>query len=93
MKNLQIAILMIVAVLTLSTPALAVDAIEIDTFARSWLRFDMRLIDGTTLTIDLYGPSEFHVFFEGPTEGDADDDNSNSREEVPTEIVSLKIML
>ena len=39
----------------------------------------------------LRGPSEAHVFFEGPSEGDAFDDDDNGLDEVETELISLDL--
>ena len=39
----------------------------------------------------LRGPAEAHVLFEGPVEGDAFDGNGNGRDDVVTELVSLKL--
>ncbi|MFQ5592180.1 MAG: hypothetical protein ACE5HE_13535, partial [Phycisphaerae bacterium] len=39
----------------------------------------------------LRGPAEAHVFFEGPVEGIADDDDGNGRDEVDTELVSMHL--
>jgi hypothetical protein len=39
----------------------------------------------------LRGPAEAHVFFEGPNEGDASDNDGNGRDEVATELVSLNL--
>ena len=41
--------------------------------------------------VPMVGPAEAHVFFEGPTEGDAGDDTGNDRDEVETELVSLDL--
>lgn len=76
--------------LTASTATLG-DVTEIDTFPSSWLRFDLRYPDGTIETVDLYGPSEIHVFFEGGIEGIADDDDIDGFDEVQTEIVAMNL--
>ena len=39
----------------------------------------------------LHGPTEVHVFFEGPNEGDAVDDDVNGLEEVVTQMVSMNL--
>jgi hypothetical protein len=39
----------------------------------------------------LRGPAEAHVFFDGPREGDAADDDGDGRDEVQTELVSLNL--
>jgi hypothetical protein len=41
--------------------------------------------------VPLVGPAEVHTFFEGPTEGDAVDDDMNGRDEVRTEIKSMAL--
>ena len=45
---------------------------------------------GAREAIPVSGPTTVHVFFEGG-EGDADDDDGNGREEVPTEMVALDL--
>jgi hypothetical protein len=37
------------------------------------------------------GPSEVHVYFEGPTDGDAIDDDMNGLDEVPAQLVSMTL--
>jgi hypothetical protein len=39
----------------------------------------------------LHGPAEAHVFFEGPTHGDAVDDDGNALDEVVTQLVSMNL--
>ena len=43
------------------------------------------------LLIPAVGPATVNVFFEGNSEGDADDDNNDGRDEVETEIVSMAL--
>ena len=43
------------------------------------------------ITVVLSGPSAVDVFFEGPNEGDAEDDNFNGLDEVSTQMVDLQL--
>jgi hypothetical protein len=72
MKDLRITIWIIAALLTVSAAALG-GVTEVDTFANSWGQIDLLLPGGGFETIELYGPSQIHVFFEGGIEGIADD--------------------
>jgi hypothetical protein len=45
----------------------------------------------TPVMVMMSGPAAVDVFFEGPQEGDALDDDSNNRDEVQTEMVSLQL--
>ena len=47
---------------------------------------------GTGETILMVGPSTAHVFFEGPVEGDADDDDGDGFDEVDTQLVELDLV-
>ena len=40
----------------------------------------------------MVGPSTAHVFFEGPVEGDADDDDGDGFDEVDTQLVELDLV-
>ena len=46
---------------------------------------------GDSEAISLSGSSTAHVFFEGPTEGDAFDDNNDGFDEVATELVAMNL--
>ncbi len=67
--------------------------VEIDTFpvTTGFLEVVGGPFGDTAVPLTLQGPAMVHVFFEGPTEGDAFDDNGNGREEVATELVSLNL--
>ena len=89
MKNLRIIIWTITALSIASTAAIG-GVTEVDFFTQSWARIDLQYPDGAVETIDLYGgPSEIHVFFEGSTEGTANDDDTDGLEEVQTELVAM----
>ena len=77
--------------LSLTTPAQAVvGAItEVDEFPNSEARITLG-IAGQLVDVSLSGPTEVHVFFEGP-EGVADDDDGDGLDEVETEIVSMEL--
>ncbi|MBW8016443.1 MAG: hypothetical protein FVQ82_09665 [Planctomycetes bacterium] len=90
MRNLRITIWMLAALLTTSTATLA-DVTEMDPFVNSWGQIKLYDPQGSFETIDLYGPSEIHTFFEGAAEGDAGDDNLNGLDEVAAEIVSMNL--
>ncbi|NQT02472.1 MAG: hypothetical protein HQ580_10640, partial [Planctomycetes bacterium] len=65
------------------------NAMEIDEFAPS---VEVELITplGVEL-VQLSGPLILHVHFEGPSEGDATDDDKDGQDEVSTEIVSMDL--
>ena len=67
------------------------ETIEFDLFEDSALRMGLVHGSGQTDTLELTGPVEQHVFFEGLQEGLADDDDGNGRDEVQTEIVSMNL--
>lgn len=90
MRNLRITIWTIAALLTASTATLG-DVTEMDTFAHSWGQIDLVYPEGPVETIDLYGPSEIHVFFEGGVEGVANDDDGDGLDEVSAEIVAMNL--
>ena len=90
MRTLQITICMITALLTASTATLG-GVTEIDTFPLSWGQIQLQLPGGFTETIDLYGTSEIHVFFEGDTEGDANDTDFDGFDEVAAKIMAMNL--
>ena len=47
--------------------------------------------DGTEELVQLNGQLTLHVFFEGPNDGDAFDDDGDGQGEVQTEIVSMNL--
>jgi hypothetical protein len=65
--------------------------VEIDTFVGSTCEANVVTPVGGPYTIELEGNSTAHVFFEGETEGSADDDTYNGRDEVLTELVELSM--
>lgn len=65
--------------------------VEIDTFVGSTCEANVVTPVGGPYTIELEGNSTAHVFFEGETEGSADDDAYNARDEVCTELVELNM--
>ncbi len=72
------------------TPQPPPDAVEIDSFTDTRALIGLDLGFGVQSSI-LRGPSEVHVFFEGPAEGDAFDDDANLLDEVDTEMVQLDL--
>ncbi|MCP3677657.1 MAG: hypothetical protein GY721_08765, partial [Deltaproteobacteria bacterium] len=65
--------------------------IEHDHFEETQAVIDLIAPDGSSETISLSGPTQVDVFFDGVTEGSADDDDNNGLEEVDTEIVLLNL--
>ncbi|MDX1745695.1 MAG: hypothetical protein R3324_07140, partial [Halobacteriales archaeon] len=65
--------------------------IEVDAFEETKAEIDIITPGGGTETVDLRGPSTVHVYFEGQTEGDAQDDDGDNRDDVETEIVDLEL--
>lgn len=65
--------------------------VEIDMFPASVIELELMLPTGESYQVMLTGPSEMHVFFEGPLEGDALDDDGDGLDEVETELVSLSL--
>lgn len=90
MKNLRIVIWTVTALLIASTAALG-GVTEVDIFTYSWVQISLQSPGGGIEVIDLYGPSRINVFFEGPTEGDANDGNGNGLDEVVAEIVDMNL--
>ena len=66
-------------------------AVERDHFEFSIGRFELILPDGSVENIVVTGPALALVFFEGPNEGDAVDNDGNNLDEVQTEMVSLSL--
>ena len=65
--------------------------IEIDPFGSALGEIEVQMPTGQAETVQLAGPMTWHVYFEGPNMGDADDDDGNGLEEVETEIVSMSL--
>ena len=63
--------------------------VEYDNYEFSKIALDLVLPDGSIETIQASGPTAMAVYFEGSTEGSADDDDLNGREEVYTEMTYL----
>jgi hypothetical protein len=67
------------------------NAIETDVFENSLWEQMFIAPGGESIIVATIGTSTVQVFFEGPAEGSADDDNGTGREEVPTEMVALNL--
>jgi len=66
--------------------------VEIDQFVATFASLTLiELASGNSEEINLAGPATVHVFFEGPNEGDATDDDIDGLDEVQTEIVSMNL--
>jgi hypothetical protein len=65
--------------------------VEIDQFEYSSGQIELQLPDGSSERISLGGTSTMAVYFEGTTEGLANDDDDDGLDEVPTEIVALNL--
>ncbi|MHC4315935.1 MAG: hypothetical protein ACYSW3_26120 [Planctomycetota bacterium] len=72
-------------------PHSTVPAVETDVYDTAWASVRIRLTSGGTETINLNGSMTELVYFDGPSEGDADDGNGDGLDEVATEIVSLNL--
>ncbi|MFZ2148685.1 MAG: GEVED domain-containing protein [Sedimentisphaerales bacterium] len=66
-------------------------ALEVDIFAPS-VQIELLTPSGDVALVQLSGPIKQHVYFEGPDEGDADDDDNDGLEEVRTEIVEMDLV-
>jgi hypothetical protein len=65
--------------------------VEIDHFPNTTAVMELQLPNGDSEVIHLAGPTTVHVFFEGPNEGDANDDNGNGLDDVATEMVDMQL--
>jgi hypothetical protein len=65
--------------------------LEVDSFVGSTCEANVVTPTGGPYTVELEGNSTSHVFFEGETEGSADDDTGDGRDEVLTELVELSM--
>jgi uncharacterized protein YqcC (DUF446 family) len=65
--------------------------VEIDPFDYSLGEFQLRHPDGLVETIGLSGPAKAHVYFEGPVDGAALDNDGDGYDEVRTQMVELKL--
>jgi len=68
-----------------------IHALEIDHYDAAWGQIDLRHPHGTHETVELTGPVQTHVYFEGPLEGDAGDDDGDELDEVQTEMVDMDL--
>ena len=65
--------------------------IEVDMFENAMCWLELEDPGGQVETVPLTGQSIENVFFEGPVEGVANDDDGDNRDEVQTEIVALEL--
>ncbi len=65
--------------------------IELDYMDTSIGAVDLTTPSGESYTVELAGSSTSRVFFESDFEGAARDDDNNGRDEVPTEMVALRL--
>ena len=65
--------------------------VEIDQFDNSRGQIELQLPDGSDETVNLEGLSTMAVYFEGATEGSANDDDGDDLDEVQAEIVALNL--
>jgi len=65
--------------------------VEVDQFDFPIDLIGIIIPDGTYADIGVSGSATMHVFFEGPVEGIAFDDNGNGLDEVDTELVELEL--
>ncbi len=66
-------------------------AVEVDHFPNTTAVMELQLPNGGSEVIQLAGPTTVHVFFEGPNEGDANDNDGNGLDEVQTEMVDMQL--
>lgn len=79
----------LVSMLLISTAAFAV--VEVDTFTHSTCRVELIMPDASRHILDLAGPSVMEVWFEGPSEGIAIDNNGNGLDEVETQLTAMNL--
>ncbi|MHC4478041.1 MAG: hypothetical protein ACYTEL_20580 [Planctomycetota bacterium] len=65
--------------------------VEHDYFAKSQMDIGLEIPSLGILNIALKGPSDVDVYFEGPFDGDAVDDDLNGRDEVTTQMKTLQL--
>ncbi len=65
--------------------------VEVDVFPNTGGEIVVRYADGIIESIQVSGPTEVHVFFDGPTEGDANDSNGNDLDDVGTQMRNLHL--
>ncbi|MBI2924583.1 MAG: hypothetical protein HYY24_02635 [Verrucomicrobia bacterium] len=65
--------------------------IEVDPFPEAVGHVLLQLPDGSQQWITGRGPAKLHAYFDGATEGSAQDDDGDGREEVLTELVGLEL--
>ncbi|KPK75206.1 MAG: hypothetical protein AMJ79_12195 [Phycisphaerae bacterium SM23_30] len=66
-------------------------ATEVDFYEKAVCVVELKKAINGPETIILTGPVETHVFFEGPKEGEAYDDDGDGLDEVKTEMVSMNL--
>lgn len=89
-KMILVCVLSLLASLLQTASAAEPSTIEIDVFENAVYVQDLTSMMGTE-TLLMTGQVTVHVFFEGLEEGQADDDDANSLDEVDTEIVELSL--
>ena len=67
------------------------NAVEIDVYETAICEQEIVLPDGSTEIVLMTGQATVHVFFEGPVEGAAYDDDGDGLDEVQTEMVELDL--
>jgi hypothetical protein len=65
--------------------------VEIDKFEFSLGELELVMPNGATETVAVSGPTTVAVYFEGATEGTANDDNNNQRDDVRTQMIDLNL--
>ena len=69
-----------------------VPTIEQDYFPKSQIYIGLLLPTGQMCNVAMKGPSSVDVYFEGPLQGDAVDDDLNGRDEVTTQMKTLQLV-
>ena len=95
MAGLKRRMLLVCALVLLAGPIQVVlaeaNAVEIDVYETAMCWQDIVLPGGSTETVIMTGRATVHVFFEGPVEGTAYDDDGDTLDEVQTEMVELDL--
>jgi len=95
MAGLKRRMLLVCALVLLAGPIQVVlaeaNAVEIDVYETVICEQEIVLLGGSTEIVLLTGQATVHVFFEGPEEGTAYDNDSNTLDEVQTEMVELDL--
>ena len=65
--------------------------VEVDRYEQTRALLALEVLGAAPQTFIASGPTTLHVFFEGPDDGDAHDNDNDGRDEVDTEMVQLEL--